>query len=511
MAEAFFEEIYKDAFVLQLLHECVDDIYASNHVSAKEKYNEAASVIESMVARLYSAGNEAAKKLEDAAVEIVQNWRNEAFVTGMINARLIPLVYEFMSEFTGIDIDDGYYTIESSRSGFLTLKDNSSDLYIHDTDDPMYEAYRTAERIYKPETARYLIFGCGLGYLPYALWRRSGGSVSFVIYEDLEDVLGYARQFGVLDRIPESCLEIVNIGDKERLLERFARDYDKRGRYDDVIITKWKDRQFAGTNNGSLSNLFEILTFNRYSNDMLVTNIRMNLGMERISFDVLKERLRAEEWVVVAAGPSLDDNLEFLRESIGKRRVVCVNTAIKRLANENIRPDVATVADPNERLVKHIEGVQDFSRGIPLIADEATSWKYTSAYLGEKCFVPTPAGKDVSISNPDNMEIWDVMGTVTSLALEAAIRLGAKKIYLLGLDLGYPGGQNYAKGMPHETMSDKRGAMKVKSVDGSMIETSAAFNLFRIGIEQKIADNADVDFINMSKHGAYIEGAKAYE
>ena len=119
MAEAFLEEIYKDAFAIELLRGCIDDLYCSNHVAAREKYNTAALIIESMIARLASAKDDNASTMEKVAVEIPENWKDPAFVTGKIKAELIPLLYDFMSHFTDIDIEDGKYLLRSTRSPFL--------------------------------------------------------------------------------------------------------------------------------------------------------------------------------------------------------------------------------------------------------------------------------------------------------------------------------------------------------------------------------------------------------
>ena len=123
-------------------------------------------------------------------------------------------------------------------------------------------------------------------------------------------------------------------------------------------------------------------------------------------------------------------------------------------------------------------------------------------------FVPTPAIEIVDEKALDKTDVWDIQGTVSAMAIEAAIRLGAKKIYLVGLDLAFPGGDVHAKDMPHEKISYKSEAIKVPSMDGGMVETTAVFNDFRIGIEAIIARNPDVEFINMSRDGAVINGAK---
>ena len=84
--------------------------------------------------------------------------------------------------------------------------------------------------------------------------------------------------------------------------------------------------------------------------------------------------------------------------------------------------------------------------------------------------------------------------------MEAALRLGAGKIYLIGLDLAYPGGA------AHELSQVKRNRITVKDVNGKDVETVPTFITFKKIIEKKIADNSNIIFYNLSKQGAFING-----
>lgn len=508
MAEAFLEEIYKDAIVILQLQETLKSLYLSDNRTAMKKYNEAVLQIEQIIQKLSRTDVERAYNIQEVATDISERWEDVSFVSGILSGKLLPHIYSYMSFFTGINVEDGRYLLKSADTGFVTIVDMEINCHLHDLHDPMKEASGIADGIYRPESGKYMIFGCGLGYLPYVLWRRSGGTAKIVIYEEDEKLVQFANDFGVLAWIPPNDIEIVCIGDKYELLSRFWGDFDRKNKNDSVYIAPWKVNQYKEVNDNALSNLFEMVAFDRYVHDILVINIRKNYEKKFFFFSDFSKRFDFTEWVVVAAGPSFDDNLEFIKECDGNRGIIAVNTVLKRLTKEGIKPSLMVAADTNEQLVQHISGYEDFSIDIPLLADEATNWKYVEAYQGEMCFIPTPAGEGISISNPQNAERWDVSGTVSNLALEAAIRFGARKIYMIGMDFGYPKGKNYAEGMPHTTVQNKKGAMRVKAVDGSEIETSTAFNLFRLGVEKKISEHSEIEFINLSKHGALIEGAK---
>jgi len=58
--------------------------------------------------------------------------------------------------------------------------------------------------------------------------------------------------------------------------------------------------------------------------------------------------------VLVAAGPSLDDSLDFLKKAKEKAVIVCVNSAYRTLIKNGIRPHITIAADPRERAMRGI-------------------------------------------------------------------------------------------------------------------------------------------------------------
>ena len=84
--------------------------------------------------------------------------------------------------------------------------------------------------------------------------------------------------------------------------------------------------------------------------------------------------------------------------------------------------------------------------------------------------------------------------------------LGASKVYLVGQDLAYPEGRKYASGMPHEEKAADQYEIKVPSVDGKMVDTCEVFLWFKKALEYQISKHPNIKYINMSKHGALIEG-----
>lgn len=508
MAEQFIEEIYRDAILTSQLREVELYIARTDYYNARALFNKAMSQLEDMLLRYAKENPESAYILQDCALSTVNSWGNFSYMTGVINRELLPLIYEYMKKYNSIEVEDGGYLLKSTDSGFLTIQDTETGEFLHDTYDPMIEAEKVVDVLYDPRVEKFVLYGSGLGYLAYKLWKKSGEATKITIIEDDSQIIEYARHYGVLDWIDEGCLDIWCIPDANKAIEAFYKEVDLTDESRVTYVTPYKKKKYKEAYGGKFLALvyrIEHIWVSRGIND---TNLWKNRKLQHRSFGEFYEKLKGDEWIVVAAGPSLNYSMDFIKENAGKRKIIAVNTVLRRFCKEGILPDLSVAADPFGQIPEHLDGIEDYTKDIPLIADWLLCWKYSYRYQGEKCFIPTPAGECIKEYNPGNDEVWDVFGTVSALAIEAAIRLGAKKIFLTGLDLAFPGGEVHAKDMPHEKIQYKAEAMMVPSVDGGMVETTPVFNDFRMGIEEIIARNQRIEFINMSKDGAFIKGAK---
>lgn len=512
MAQEFLEDIYKQALLISDFEESALLLHRGYKIDAQKIYNPAIASVESIIRNLSYENKELAESLLKCAGTIAEVWEDSSAASGLITSGLIPLLYQYMSYFTDIDVSENEFRIKSSDSGFLTITDTSNKITYHDTHNPMSEAANLAESFYKPTNREVHILGCDMGYLPYMLYKKSEGAVKLVIYENDPRIVNYAKEFGVLGWIPEDNINLILIEDIRFLAKEyldFINSHDTETQNCEIAahISPWKAIQYRNAGIDLIQKQVELDIFNQSIYRLCVINMTRNYAKRHIPFDDVKNTFSCDECIVIAAGPSLDENISFIKESKGSKTLIAVNTVIKRMHAENVVPDLVVAADARAQLLEHIQGHEEFTKEIYLIADETTCWKYIDAYRGNICLVPTPNGKNLPLANPENLDIWEIYGTVSALAIETAARLGAKRIFLAGLDLAYPGGINYAHGVSHKREEKRKGNCQVRSADGSMVETSQAFDLFRHSIEEQIKKNPNIDFINLSKHGALIKGA----
>lgn len=503
--EDFIADIYQYSFVISNLKEFIF-LLNSGHVSqARALYNETAIELEKLLIMIAASDPAKATSIQDIAVEAKDCYEDYSRCKGLIEGRLIPVLYKCISNFNRIEVTEGKYTLRSSNTGFLTVKDNETGLYLHDTNDPMNEAYQIVNTVYKPEMEGFLLLGSGLGYEAYQLYHQSNGAIRICLYEEDETILNYARLYGVLSLIPDENMEIIHIPDKTRLAEHFINDVNSHNVYG-YHIASFKKQIYDGICDNELNRIIINQEYSLESAHLSVINLWKNKKLKRTTFSEAAKKYCFNEYVIISAGPSLDYNLDFLKDSMGNKGLIAVNTVLRRLIKEGIIPDIIAAADPSLSLANHICGIENSTKDIALIADWILSWKYSYLYKGDICFVRTNASATLTEDLLSNEPVWDISGTVACLGIEAAVRLGARKIYLVGQDLAYPSGQRYAMGMPHGEVPDAKWDMHVPSVDGSMVDTCEAFEWFRKSIEYQIAKYDYIAFENMSKHGAYIKG-----
>ncbi len=503
MLEDFLTDIYEKAMTLELIKEA--SYYSSiRHIyNRKDLWNEATAYIEKILYDLKESDIKKAAELLDGAQKAQASFSNWHTFSAAIDTEVVPKVTEYLKKFTGIEVDDGKWTLESSQTGFLTIKNNKLG-YLHSPSDPMWESFLYAESIFDLDADNYYILGGGLGYLAYQLWRMSEGEADIYVFEVDKELSEYAELYGVLSFIPEDKIHVITGDDTDSILEQYQknRPCEKTVR----TIYHWDYANYKGT----YADYFKVQISNEVTGRACEVrwrkNYNSNMRLDHKFLSDLNKNAFKDEWVVVGAGPSLNDNVDFIKESVGKRTICAINASIKWFSRNDVLPDVCTVCDPLDSLIPHIEGVEGFSKDIPLVADPIANRAFVEMYKGPRYYVfstvtAMTAGVDKVVG-----DMWEIGGTVTSMAIELAYRMGAKKIHVIGADLAYPDAVTYADGVGHDVGKWNVNEETVVSVDDKMIPTSIKFYEYKTMIEEQIAAYRNVEVINRSLHGAYING-----
>ncbi|OHE70644.1 MAG: hypothetical protein A2007_03520, partial [Verrucomicrobia bacterium GWC2_42_7] len=229
--------------------------------------------------------------------------------------------------------------------------------------------------------------------------------------------------------------------------------------------------------------------------------------------EVLKDSFRDIPLVLVSAGPSLDESIEFLHKVKDHALIVCVNSAYRKLANNNLFPHITLAADPREDTFKGYAGCP--LDNVFLISPYFVNPKVVKAFAGQNLTWTGnhPLVKSIRkrLGKAEGSMVSE-QGTISACIADIASILGCNKICLVGQDLAVT-----AAGQTHTLDSfyadEQRVHMDVRQcrmVQGNVIASVPSeerlYTYLKI-FEQMIAFHPGIEFINTSRLGAKITGA----
>lgn len=217
--------------------------------------------------------------------------------------------------------------------------------------------------------------------------------------------------------------------------------------------------------------------------------------------------------IVVAAGPSLNKNVQELKRAKGKAFILAVDTAIKPLLQAGIVPDMFAVIDG----MKPLELVQkEDVREIPLfttlnaapeILDYQTGMKFFSneGYQFAERILRKSGCKPALVASG---------GSVATNAFSLLYKIGIDTIILVGQDLAYTNNKSHADGTFHDEMEEEDTSSFIM-VEGNIEEkvpTRTNLKMFLdwyVGaIKEARKHSAKFRVINATEGGARIQGAE---
>ena len=160
-------------------------------------------------------------------------------------------------------------------------------------------------------------------------------------------------------------------------------------------------------------------------------------------------------FVVLAAGPSLETILPHLAELKKRAVLICVDTALRACLNAGVEPDFIVLVDPQYACGRHVEFLS--SPTSVLIAESAV-WPSVFRFNCREivlCSSLFPIGQYFE-RHLGQKGALGAGGSVATTAWDFARKCGAKKIYMAGMDLGFPGKQTHIKGSQFEERSHRQ-------------------------------------------------------
>lgn len=500
--EKFIAEIYAYSQMYTELKLGILETRQLRMAHAEDHFNKVYKQLCDCCRRCLEAGCGYAMEFTQNVLQMSELKNDLRILSDHVERYVLPLMLKWISECADIDVEtEEGYRILSSNAGYLTVQLTATEKYIHSAYDPMEEARIFIGRMFEPVYSEYIVYGCGMGYYAYQLYKISYGAAKITIYERDAKLLAYARQYGVLDWVPDSVLDVVIIDDNGAAFLA----HNRRNGVKAIFHTAELDL-LEQIEREELTNLCIGVNTSNVMRDIASMNYYRNREIDIPDVIQLKGKIRNEA-IVVAAGPSLDMTMDYLRHNKGKKTIIAVNTIFRKLVQSGIKPDFVVVIDASDRMEKHLAGMEN--EDAVAVLDLCAYWRWTHDYKGPKYRMYSTYGcrEAKEYIEENKKEKWLSGGTVTFSAMEFAYRMGAEKIYFVGVDMGYPEGKSHASGTAYSMQLAQEEMFEVEAVGGGNVLVDYVMNLYRRDIEFRIAQIGDkVKFYNLSTIGARIRG-----
>lgn len=228
---------------------------------------------------------------------------------------------------------------------------------------------------------------------------------------------------------------------------------------------------------------------------------------------LLKAVSNKDAAILVAAGPSLNKNIQMLKKAKNRLFILAVDTAVKPLIKAGIKPDAFITIDAKKSpdLIK-IDGAET----IPVIAPPTAGYKIMERQKAKKIFYYDGYFLPYSIYFINDKVLPDVStgGSVACSGFSLLHKLGYETIILVGQDLAFTDNKSHADGTFEEKMPvmDTEGMEMVKGNYVDKIPTRMNLRIFLNWFQEYIHDikeaNPNIRVVNATAGGAYIEGTE---
>lgn len=505
MAEQFIEDIYTKSLLSFNYRRCLQYLNKGGISDFCNLWTENTGILMNIIKDWSQYNIQKASLLQEDAVLISKSMTDPMLMAKVLERDLLPLLYEYIKLVADIDVTEGSIQLKSSESGFLNIYDLDKKQHLHSIIDPMWEAYEKSCALYEGKVDKIVILGCGLGYLPFQFWKRSYESAEIVILDTNETIIEYARNYGVLDWISQDKLTVVCQNDTGKLLELYVNESSSNNTLS--IISDWMIGEFEGELKESVQMSINRQRASIEFGPMYSVNYWRNRAKSEMTIKDLPIPNGYKSAAVIAAGPSLDKNIEYLKTTQDDKCIISVNTALRKLLRAGIKPDCVCIIDPTPDVQSHIEGIENEVEDIPLVAESVAYWGYVDLYHGpiyRALAVEFEPAKDEA--KKKEVPVLQIGSNVSNLAIDLAVFFGYEEIELVGLDLAFPGNKHHAG--DESTLSERAlvGSINVEDVYGNTVMSVEAFNHFRSDVEKQIINYRDRRFVNISKEGARIHG-----
>ena len=420
-----------------------------------------------------------------------------------------------------------FWQVAKTKNDSFTVTQNGTRL--HSAYNPQKEAETIIQNTDFSESETCVFLGTGLGYTCIECAKKHPEKTliifepdpyhffSSLIFTDWTDVFKCKNLILAISCTPEQGITLIN--QYEILKTNFFHvkaQTNHAEKYFETLETL--------INRNINKEKINIATLEKFGK-LWVKNTCKNLKKSFFSQGITEYKNNAKNipFLILAAGPSLQDILPHLKEIKNKAIIVCVDTALRFCIKYNVEPDFIVLTDPQYWAYKHIDGIKSPSS---ILITESAVYPSVFRFLCKKIICcksnfPLEHYFDSFRSEKGTLVAG---GSVASTAWNFAQYAGASEIYVAGLDLAFVNKQTHIKGSTFEQAThttSKRiataetsnmpilfsgNACYEKNYKQENVLTDQRMKMFAWWFESRLEQFPDVKTYTFSQNGLYIPG-----
>ena len=374
--------------------------------------------------------------------------------------------------------------------------------------------------------AKLLMYGLGNGMFARKFLQSAREDCSILIYEPSVKMLKVALEnFDLTDILPNRRVTLIfwpvlKKQEEIRLFYNHILDYKDIKTIKTTFYTNYP-RLFkndcvdyvAGINDAMeyvLANQVVHDRFGGYYSRNLFNNLKYI--PDSLSYADLIEKMPEDvPAIIVAAGPSLDKNIKELEKAKGRSLIISTDTALRPLAMAGIEPDLTAIMD-GKKDARYLS--EEASRIVPLFCTPKSGDTFMNLHKGVKFFTDDGCANIKAFMDKEGCMFSPLStgGSVANACFGLAMRLGCKRIILVGQDLAYTGDKTHSgvtvRGEKKTAVEDLEHAYMGIDIDGNPIRTSLEFRTYKQLFENEIKTHPDIRVIDATEGGIMIEGTE---
>ncbi|NFE60762.1 motility associated factor glycosyltransferase family protein [Clostridium botulinum] len=445
----------------------------------------------------------------------------------MFNKNLSALKEHYLELYQTIIDRNGEKKTEKvkSKNGMVNLMIDN-EFWIHSRYNPQNEAEKWIDNINIKDEDTIITIGLGLGYYLDPLFDRYKDKKIIIVEPNIEV---FKSMLSVMDitKFIKSENIVFMVGLSPYVVRKLISEYLKENKIKKVYISEmtiyrkinidYIEELYEELDKALFQFISNIATEVAFSQMWLNNTIRLLECINEIpNIKSIEDRFSKLPVVIVSAGPSLEKNMELLKELDNKALIIAVGSAVNILEKKNISPHIIMGVDGQEMEAKIFQSLKN-TKPI-LIFTPSIHYKAVESYSGLK--MSLILNNDVPIIKfyeklGVEVEPLDCGPSVSNIAMVFAHYIKAPQIMLIGQDLAYTNGVRYADGgiHNHKVSNDdnlkKYGYKKVKDINGEDVYTKGDLIGIKNWFEEYLKVYKDeIKVYNCTEAGVPIKGTE---